>query len=56
MLFSQPPDELVLLVKPHGTSAALGCHEEDADMRVCGTKGEIQVSFYCLVNQIDGQG
>ena len=55
MLFSQPPDEPVLLVKPHGTSAALGCHEEDTDMRMRGTKGEIQVPFNRLVHQIDGQ-
>ena len=56
MLYSQLSDDVVLLVKPHGASAVLGCHKEDTDMRVCGGKGEIQVPFYRLEYPVDGHG
>ena len=45
MLFAQLPDDLVLLVEPHGAGAVLGCHKEDTGMGMCGGKGQIQMPF-----------
>ena len=46
MSFSELPDDPTFLVKPHSASAVLGCHKEDANMRVCGGEGQIQMPLY----------